>query len=221
MKTTATARTMRPTHHVSQSSRKTGARRRDRMLMSLIRMFRAGPDVSLKGSPTVSPTTQALWVSDFFPPKTFSFSIYFLELSQAPPALAIMTASTKPEAMAPTSMPPRQVAPTRSPTTMGAKMATAPGRIISFTEALVQRATHFWLSHTTPSRPSSSPSISRNWRCTSTMMDPAAFLTESMVRAPKRKGSMAPSRHPLSTSGSVRSKVSTSSVPRSIPTSRA
>eukprot|EP00959_Pyramimonas_sp_CCMP1952_P098178 2052333-Pyramimonas_sp.AAC.1 len=28
--------------------------------MSLMRMFREGPDVSLKGSPTVSPTTHAL-----------------------------------------------------------------------------------------------------------------------------------------------------------------
>ena len=31
----------------------------DTMLMSLIRMFRDGPEVSLKGSPTVSPTTEA------------------------------------------------------------------------------------------------------------------------------------------------------------------
>mmetsp|Transcript_124651 Transcript_124651/g.248801 ORF Transcript_124651/g.248801 Transcript_124651/m.248801 type:complete len:241 (-) Transcript_124651:2150-2872(-) len=30
------------------------------MLISLIKMFNAGPEVSLKGSPTVSPTTQAL-----------------------------------------------------------------------------------------------------------------------------------------------------------------
>ena len=29
---------------------------------SLIRMFREGPEVSLKGSPTVSPTTAALWL---------------------------------------------------------------------------------------------------------------------------------------------------------------
>ena len=31
--------------------------------MSLMRMFRAGPEVSLRGSPTVSPTTAALWTS--------------------------------------------------------------------------------------------------------------------------------------------------------------
>ena len=29
---------------------------------SLIRMFRDGPEVSLNGSPTVSPTTAALWL---------------------------------------------------------------------------------------------------------------------------------------------------------------
>ena len=34
------------------------------MLISLIRMFSDGPDVSLNGSPTVSPTTVALWLSD-------------------------------------------------------------------------------------------------------------------------------------------------------------
>lgn len=41
------------------------------MAISLIRMFRAGPDVSFNGSPTVSPTTAALWMSvpfvTFFP----------------------------------------------------------------------------------------------------------------------------------------------------------
>lgn len=33
------------------------------MAISLIRMFSDGPDVSLRGSPTVSPTTAALWMS--------------------------------------------------------------------------------------------------------------------------------------------------------------
>ena len=37
--------------------------------ISLINMFIAGPDVSLHGSPTVSPITVALWASDFLPPK--------------------------------------------------------------------------------------------------------------------------------------------------------
>ena len=35
---------------------------------SLMRMFREGPEVSLKGSPTVSPTTAALWHSEPLPP---------------------------------------------------------------------------------------------------------------------------------------------------------
>lgn len=45
-----------------------------------------GPAVSLKGSPTVSPITAALWDSEFFPPYA-PVSIYFLALSQAPPEL--------------------------------------------------------------------------------------------------------------------------------------
>ena len=40
----------------------------DTIAMSLMRMFSEGPEVSLKGSPTVSPTTPALWASDPFPP---------------------------------------------------------------------------------------------------------------------------------------------------------
>ena len=38
------------------------------MLMSLMRMFRLGPDVSLNGSPTVSPMTAALWAGEPLPP---------------------------------------------------------------------------------------------------------------------------------------------------------
>ena len=38
---------------------KSGATVSETMDMSLMRMLSAGPDVSLKGSPTVSPTTHA------------------------------------------------------------------------------------------------------------------------------------------------------------------
>lgn len=37
--------------------------------ISLIRMLREGPEVSLKGSPTVSPTMVALWLSLPLPSK--------------------------------------------------------------------------------------------------------------------------------------------------------
>ena len=36
------------------------------MAISFIKMFKAGPEVSLRGSPTVSPTTAALCTSDPF-----------------------------------------------------------------------------------------------------------------------------------------------------------
>src|SRR2546429_4438097 len=45
-----------------------------------------GPAVSLNGSPTVSPTTAALWVGLPFPPYS-PVSMNFLALSQAPPPL--------------------------------------------------------------------------------------------------------------------------------------
>jgi hypothetical protein len=37
------------------------------MAINFIKMLSAGPDVSFKGSPTVSPQTDALCVSDPFP----------------------------------------------------------------------------------------------------------------------------------------------------------
>ncbi|MFS7981943.1 hypothetical protein Hanom_Chr10g00956981 [Helianthus anomalus] len=42
--------------------------------MSLIRMFSDGPEVSFKGSPTVSPITAALCGSDPFGPSDFACS---------------------------------------------------------------------------------------------------------------------------------------------------
>mmetsp|Transcript_1533 Transcript_1533/g.5256 ORF Transcript_1533/g.5256 Transcript_1533/m.5256 type:complete len:219 (+) Transcript_1533:4830-5486(+) len=196
---------MRPAHHVSQSSVKTGASVRLKMLISLIRMFSAGPLVSLKGSPMVSPTTQALCVSLFFPPKTFSFSMYFFALSQAPPAFDIITASMNPLAMDPARRPPRHFAPTRSPMVMGDRTASAPGNTISSTLAWVHREMQASLSQVTPGSPSRRPLISLNCLCTSTMMEPAAFRTLSMVSAPKRYGSMDPIITPERTKGSVRS----------------
>jgi hypothetical protein len=71
------------------------------MADNLIRILMEGPEVSFNGSPTVSPTTAALWASDplektYFPSSssspsfyldTFPASTYFFALSQAPPVL--------------------------------------------------------------------------------------------------------------------------------------
>ena len=63
-----------------------GRIRRLTRFITLMRGLRAGPAVSLKGSPTVSPMTAALWASDPLPP-SWPSSMYFLALSQAPPEL--------------------------------------------------------------------------------------------------------------------------------------
>lgn len=61
------------------------------MAISLMRMFRLGPEVSLRGSPTVSPITAALCIYEpfltMFPYSSFinPASIYFFALSHAPP----------------------------------------------------------------------------------------------------------------------------------------
>ena len=74
--------------------------------MTLISGLRAGPAVSLNGSPMVSPMTAALWASDPLPP-SWPSSMYFLALSQAPPELDRKLAMSWPVRMAPTRKAPR------------------------------------------------------------------------------------------------------------------
>merc|ERR1719258_209269 len=212
-------RGMRPMYHRSQSlwPRMKGAIVRDTMDINLMRMLRAGPDVSLNGSPTVSPTTHASyhvffmgWASE---PSAFltlerpfvpSFSQYFFALSRAPPALDIIIATMAPEPMPPASMPTRQRGPTRKPTKSGARIAYAPGAIISLTEDLVEIATHLFESGITSMCggmgspfdammmqslsvvfPSCATKSGRlwNWSLTSIIISAAALPTEIMVRA--------------------------------------
>ncbi len=111
-------------------------------LISLIRIFKDGPAVSLNGSPTVSPVTAALWVSEPFPPK-IPPSMYFLALSQAPAAFDIKRASITPETVTPARTPPSISGPPTKPTITGVDTASSPGMIISLIAALVAISTHF------------------------------------------------------------------------------
>lgn len=75
-----------------------------------MRMLSDGPEVSLSGSPTVSPTTAALCSSvPFFltTPSTMNYpdSMNFLALSQAPPELADEIAIETPETKIPGRTP--------------------------------------------------------------------------------------------------------------------
>ena len=64
--------------------------------LNFTRIFKLGPLVSLNGSPTVSPLTAAFLISlkrgSVFG-TIYSFSIYFLALSHAPPLFAILIAN--------------------------------------------------------------------------------------------------------------------------------
>merc|ERR1712238_527052 len=77
------------------------------MAVSFMTMFRAGPEVSFSGSPTVSPVTEFLCASEPLqnslprPPA----EMYFLELSQAPPVLLMEMASCTLETSAPDRSP--------------------------------------------------------------------------------------------------------------------
>mmetsp|Transcript_21032 Transcript_21032/g.52679 ORF Transcript_21032/g.52679 Transcript_21032/m.52679 type:complete len:322 (+) Transcript_21032:514-1479(+) len=217
-----TARRQAPTRHVSQSpfDFSSGLTVKAVMAMSLIRMFSAGPDVSLKGSPTVSATMHAFPMSCFLMP---NFSHNFFALSHAPPALAIAMPSRHPDAVDPASAPMRHRGPTRKPIVKGERIANKAGASISWIAARVAKATHRSLSGLTSSSGGmDSPSdarlmasisvkplvflTSRNCLRTSLMISPAALPTESMVRAPKRYGSMAPIKTPVRTMGSQTSK---------------
>ena len=81
-----------------------------------------GPVVSLNGSPTVSPTTAALWQSDPFPPKTPD-SIYFFALSHAPPEFDIIIAIANPVTVDPASNPATPFGPKINPTITGVAIA--------------------------------------------------------------------------------------------------
>ena len=112
----------------------------DTIDMSLIRMFSDGPEVSLNGSPTVSPTTVALWASEPLPPILPS-SMYFFALSHAPPELAMKTANTKPAPSPPTSNPSTPDTPKKMPTSTGTMIASSDGKSISRCAPCVEMAT--------------------------------------------------------------------------------
>lgn len=120
--------------------RNNGANTNDTIVINLIRIFMDGPDVSLNGSPTVSPTTAALCASLPFPPCVPS-SMYFFALSHAPPALDIKIAIMTPVTSAPASSPPSAAGPNRIPTANGDNTAMIPGTNISFNAAVVEIAT--------------------------------------------------------------------------------
>ena len=99
------------------------------------KMLRDGPEVSLNGSPTVSPTTAALWASVPLRPDS---SIIFLALSHAPPALDWKIAIRTPHVVTPASNPPSISALPKNPTSTGTTMANKPGSTISLMDACVE-----------------------------------------------------------------------------------
>mmetsp|Transcript_75283 Transcript_75283/g.174528 ORF Transcript_75283/g.174528 Transcript_75283/m.174528 type:complete len:258 (+) Transcript_75283:141-914(+) len=115
-------RGMRPMYQLCQSALPSinGAMSSATMAISFSKISNDGPDVSLKGSPTVSPTTHALPWSVFL---SWSFSHSFFELSQAPPALPIITAIIAALPIVPASRPMTARGPTMKPTTKGESTA--------------------------------------------------------------------------------------------------
>ncbi len=100
----------------------------------------AGPAVSLKGSPTVSPITVAAWASLPLPP-WWPSSTSFFALSHAPPELARKTAISVPVPMAPARNEPSAPTPSVKPIAIGVSTASRPGVASSRSASLVQMST--------------------------------------------------------------------------------
>ena len=165
-------------------------------------MFMEGPEVSLNGSPTVSPVTEALWASEplysILPLISTPFSKDFLALSQAPPALFWKMPIRTPETVIPANRPPNTSGPKAKPTIIGESRAIAPGATISLMEALVEISTHF--SYSGLFLYSMIPGISLNCLLTSFTMSMAALPTAAMAKEEKINGIMAPIKSPARTS---------------------
>src|SRR3954469_3945177 len=105
-------------HTRARRARRTGSARREcpaeaaQVMIGMMRMATmfatliigliAGPAVSLNGSPTVSPVTDAACASEPLPPNAPS-SMSFLALSHAPPPAVMSTAKKKPTTITPTA----------------------------------------------------------------------------------------------------------------------
>src|SRR5215469_2162743 len=111
------------------------------MFATLIIGLMAGPDVSLYGSPTVSPVMAAWCAGEPFPP-WWPTSIYFLALSQAPPPEVIEIATNNRVTIVPTSTAPSITYPKNDAARTNTTGSSA-GMIISFRAAFVTISTHF------------------------------------------------------------------------------
>src|ERR671914_2310171 len=102
---------------LTQGQTKNGMINSATMFATLIIGLIAGPAVSLNGSPTVSPVTDAACASEPLPPNDPS-SISFLALSHAPPADVMAIARKSPVTIVPVRSPPSMRA-LMIPTTTG------------------------------------------------------------------------------------------------------
>lgn len=140
-----------PTEHCNKAVlSKNPAKIKEKIADNLTKMLRAGPEVSFKGSPMVSPITAALCSSVPFPLVYPSLeemkcpaSMYFLALSQAPPELAEEIAIDTPEIKIPGNTPATQVGPKKHPAMKGVPNTMKAGKNISFKEDSVAMLIHY------------------------------------------------------------------------------
>ena len=125
--------------------------------------------------------------------------MYFLALSQAPPALAIKRAIRTQTRSPPANIPPKASAPMPKPTSGGADTAIIPGKSIFFKAAAVAISTHLAVSGS--ALPSKRPGISLNCLLISLIISKAASPTAVMVIDAIKKGIAPPMKIPIRTRG--------------------
>ncbi len=121
--------------------------------------------------------------------------MYFLALSQAPPALAIMMASSTPVTVAPASSPPSARAQEQPDERAATTTAISAGDDHLPECRRRCRCRRSGRNRAWPA-PSMIPGISRNWRRTSSTILMAARPTACMASAQKRNGSIPPRKSP-------------------------
>src|SRR6266853_4541600 len=185
------------------------------MFTTLIIGLIAGPAVSLYGSPTVSPVTEAAWANEPLPPR-FPSSMNFFALSHAAPPEVMEIAINNPVTIVPTSRPPSTTAPSglTTATAMTATNGNNAGTIISRNAAFVTMSTH--VPYSGLSWPVKIPGFACNCRRTSRTTEPAALPTASMLNAVKTNGSNPPMKSPMITFGSVSENTNVNASPRPV-----
>jgi hypothetical protein len=111
------------------------------MLVSFMKIFNEGPATSFKGSPTVSPTTAAVWVWVPLIQKPEASMLFFVLSHSAPPKVKKEARSAAVH-VPPSSRPPSAAGPSIKPVRIGDARVMKVGKTIFFKAFFVLMSIH-------------------------------------------------------------------------------